>query len=52
LAEEAVVADAVTPEAGELGFERLAEAAWVFTGGDALLEVCDDVFLTLAIEFQ
>jgi hypothetical protein len=38
LAEDAIIADPITPQSGQIGLERLPETARVFLGCDALVE--------------
>ena len=51
LAEDAVVAHPVAPQAREIGFESFSEAAGISVNGDPFVELGDDVALRGLSEF-
>ncbi len=49
LTEDTVIAHPIAPQSDPFGFERLAKAARIFLGRDSLLQVSNDVVLSLPI---
>jgi hypothetical protein len=50
LAKDAIIAHSVSPESGEIGFERFAKAPGAFNRSDPLVEVTKNFQLGLAPE--
>lgn len=50
-ADQAVVAYSITPQAGEMQAQRLADVLGIFHDGDAFAQVTENGFLNLGVEF-